>query len=123
MKKLVFVGLMLSGLLYAGKGMPVMYGGYADEDACGGWGQIVGIDRSGDGFVSVRSGAGSKYRIKDKIRRNGTKVIMCDSHGKWVGVVYGEECGTSSPIVKRQPYKGKCRTGWIYGKYVQLLAG
>ena len=123
MRKLLFMGLCLCGLAYAETSMAVMYGGYVDEDACGGWGEIRGINAKGDGFVSVRSGAGTKYKIKHKIRRNGTGVSMCDTHGKWIGVVYGKNCGTSSPIAKRQAYKGTCRTGWIYEKYVVLIAG
>ena len=61
--------------------------------------------------------------LKDKIHKNGTKVIMCDSQGKWIGVVYGSDCGTSSPIAKKQPYKGSCKSGWVYEKYVILIAG
>ena len=123
MKRLLLIGLVFSGFLYAENSMPVMYGGYVDEDACGSVGEIRGINKHGDGFLSVRRGAGTKYKIKDKIRKNGSEVIMCDEHGKWVGVVYGKNCGTGSPIAKRQPYRGNCRTGWIYEKYVVLTAG
>ncbi len=109
--------------VYADNNMPVMYGGYIDEDACASIGEIRGINKQGDGFVAIRSGASSKYSMKDKIRKNGTKVIMCDSHGKWIGIVYGKDCGTSSPIVKKQPYTGSCKSGWVYEKYVVLTAG
>jgi len=123
LKKLLFIVLCLYSLVHAETSVSVMYGGYEDEDACGGWGEIRGIDPKGDGFVSVRSGPGTKYKIIDKIRKNGTGVSMCDSHGKWEGVVYGENCKTGSPVEKRQPYKGSCHSGWIYEKYVVLIAG
>jgi len=111
------------GFVYADNSMPVMYGGDVDEDACTALGEIRGISKHGDGFVAIRNGAGSKYRMKDKIRKNGTRIIMCDSHGKWIGIVYGNDCGTSSPIAKKQPYRGKCKSGWVYEKYVVLTAG
>ena len=114
---------LLVNIIYAENSMPVMHGGYAYEDACASIGEIRGIDKYGDGFVSIRSGAGSKYSMKDKIHKNGTKVIICDNHGKWIGIVYGEDCGTSSPIVKKQPYKGSCKSGWVYEKYIVLIAG
>ena len=114
---------LLVGFTYADNSMPVMYGGYVDYDACGAIGEIRGINKKGDGFVVIRSGAGTKFRMKDKIRKNGTKIIMCDNHGKWIGIVYGEDCGTSSPIAKKQPYKGSCKSGWVYQKYVVLTAG
>ena len=123
MKKVIMLFSLLLGFIYADNSMPVMYGGDTDEDACASIGEIRGIDKQGDGFVAIRSGAGSKYSMKEKIRKNGTKVIMCDSQGKWVGIVYGEDCGTSSPIAKRQPYKGRCHSGWIYEKYIILIAG
>ena len=123
MKKVMMIFSLLVSVVYSGNGMPVMYGGYVDEDACASVGEIRGINKQGDGFVAIRSGAGSKYALKDKIRKNGTKVIMCDSQGKWIGVVYGRDCGTSSPIAKKQPYKGSCKSGWVYEKYVILIAG
>ena len=103
--------------------VPVMIGGEPDEDACGGTGEIRGISRYGDGYVAVRSGPGTKYKIIDKIYRNGMHVAMCDTNGKWEGVVYGNgKCGTGSPVPKPQPYKGKCKSGWIYKQYVKLIA-
>ena len=103
--------------------VPVMIGAEPDEDACGGVGAIRGINRYGDGFIAVRSGPGIGYRIIDKIYQNGTRVAMCDSHGRWEGIVYGNgNCGTGSPVPRRQPYNGECRVGWVYGKYVRLVA-
>jgi len=123
MKKTLMIFSFLVGFVYADSGMPVMYGGDADADACAALGEIRGISKHGDGFVAIRNGAGSKYRMKDKIRKNGIRVTICDSHGKWIGIVYGEDCGTSSPIAKKQPYKGQCKSGWVYEKFVELIAG
>jgi len=124
MHKTVWITTILFGFAYAGSSMPVMYGGYPEEDACGALGVIRGIDKHGDGFVAIRRGAGTRYRIKDKIYKNGTQVWMCDSHGKWIGILYGKsDCGTGTSISKRKPYRGSCKSGWVYTKYVVMTAG
>lgn len=103
--------------------VPVMVGGEPDLDACGGAGVIRGISSHGDGFVAVRSGPGTKYKLIDKIYHNGVSVAMCDAHRKWEGIVYGgSNCGTGSPIANKQPYSGPCKVGWVFGKYVKLVA-
>lgn len=118
MNKFLFISLIFN-FLYAENFISVKYGGEPDLDACGGVGWIKGINKNGDGFVSVRNGPSTKYKIKNKIYKNGTQVFICDDSGKWIGVVYGkDDCDVSSPILKRQSYKGQCRSGWIYGKYV-----
>ena len=102
--------------------VPVMIGGDPDDDACGG-GRIRGISRHGDGFIAVRSGPGTNYKMIDKIYRNGTWAAICDSHGKWDGIVYGDgNCGTGIAIANKHPYSGPCKVGWVYGKYVKLVA-
>ncbi len=104
--------------------VPVMIGGDADMDACGAVGMVRGISRYGDGFLAVRSGPGSKYKIIDKFYRNGEEVIMCDSKGKWIGIVYGENCGeVYDNIAKQKPYEGTCRSGWVFEKYIRFIAG
>ena len=124
MKNILLYSILLCYFSYANENIPVMYGGETQEDACGSWGEIQGISKHGDGFIAIRNGPGSKFKIKDKIYYNSTQVTLCDFHGKWIGIVYGDtDCGTSSPIPKRQPYKGKCKVGWIYEKYVRLTAG
>jgi len=104
--------------------VPVMIGGDPDLDACGATGVIRGISRRGDGFVAARSGPGTKYKMIDKFYRNGEMVIMCDWKGKWVGIVYGEDCGDANDnIAKRKPYEGSCKSGWIFEKYIRMIAG
>jgi len=129
MQKMALFVLFLLGILpgfidaETGAKVPIVIGAYPDEDACGGLGEIRGIDKNGDGFVAVRSGPGTRYKIIDKIYSNGTRVHMCSSTGKWEGVVYGKgDCGTGSPLPAPQAYKGRCKSGWIFHRYVHLIA-
>lgn len=105
---------------------PVMVGGEADIDACGGFGVVAGLDLQGDNFLAVRSGPGTKNKMIDKIFTD-REVILCDRKGNWLGIIYFDnpdiDCGVSSPIAKRGPYRGSCKSGWVYKKYVSLIAG
>ena len=123
MKKILFIlFIFINSFAIADESMPVMIGGETNHDACGAIGKVQGLDINGDGFLAVRQGAGSEYLMIDKLH-NGDDVIFCDSQGKWIGIVYGKDCGTSSPIVKRQPYKGPCKSGWVFEKWVTVTAG
>lgn len=118
----LLAGFVMSGAAFA---QPVMVGGEPSLDACGSTGVVAGLNPAGDGFLAVRSGPGTGHSIQDKIR-NGQGVIFCDQRGSWVGIVYskkGTSCGVSSPIARRQPYRGPCRSGWVHEKYLKLLAG
>lgn len=123
---IVVAGLIPGLDLAAGQGRPVIVGGEASFDACGGVGEVVGLDPNGDNFLAVRSGPGSGFKIVDKIH-TGQQYFDCDSSGKWVGIVYSKkpdaDCGVSSPIAKRTPYRGPCRSGWVFRKYTKLIAG
>ncbi|WP_336959345.1 hypothetical protein [Sphingobium aquiterrae] len=33
------------------------------------------------------------------------------------------DCGVSSPVESRRPYRGPCRSGWVSSAYVALVAG
>jgi Bacterial SH3 domain len=102
--------------------VPVMVGGEADYDACGGQGQVSGLDPQGDNFLTVRAGPAKRNAAIDRLR-SGSTVQICDSSGNWIGIVYGSGCGTGSPLPKRQPYKGPCKSGWVFKKYVTVTAG
>ncbi|WP_193315863.1 integron, partial [Poseidonibacter ostreae] len=116
MRKKIVIGLLVLGSsLFAEKSVPVMVGGDSDFDACGGTGIIKGLKVNGDGFLAVRKGPDSKYKMIDKLY-NGNNVWLCDTKGKWEGVVYGKNCGVGGTIPKRQKYSGQCKSGWIYGK-------
>ncbi len=87
-----FITLMLSFAampVFAGGAVPVMVGGVAKLDACGGLGEVRGLNQSGDGFLAVRMGPGRKYPMIDRLY-NGNQVYFCDSHGEWIGIVYGK---------------------------------
>ena len=103
--------------------VPVMIGGEPDMDACA-IGTIGGLSKNG--FLAVRSGASTKYPILDKLH-NGDSVSLCDTKGKWEGVVYGEDCRSggrdapSSIIPKRKRYEGSCNSGWVYHKWIKNI--
>ncbi len=75
--------------------VPIVIGGDTRLDACGGSGQIVGLDPNGDGFLSVRSGPGGRpFREIDRLF-NGNLVYICEERGPWVAVVYPVEAGAA----------------------------
>jgi hypothetical protein len=97
----------------------VMVGGDAEFDACGGFGIVMATTTA----ISFRNG---KMNF-DKIEAN-TYVSSCDTSDdkRFIGVIYGtkgQDCGVSSPIPKRQEYKGPCKSGWIKAEFYELLAG
>ncbi len=106
---------------------PVQVGGDAEFDACASQGQIARLDPKGDNFLSVRSGPHSKRQELDRLRE-GTSVIICEKRGRWLGIVYPApgtttDCGLSSPRTKRSPYTGPCRSGWVFDRFVDVVAG
>jgi hypothetical protein len=109
----------------AGDTFPVMVGGLAELDACGGLGEVQGLNPRSNGFLAVRKGPGSHYPMIDRLY-NGDQVYFCDDHRGWIGIIYGkprQNCGVSSPLPKRQPYKGPCTSGWAHRKWLVLIAG
>jgi hypothetical protein len=103
----------------------VIAGQNAGLDACGTVGVVRGLDPQGDGFLAVRAGPGSGYTMLDKVY-NDYLLNICDTRGKWLGVVYShetEDCGVSTPWPRPAPYRGPCRSGWVYGAYVKDFAG
>lgn len=109
--------------------MPVMVGGEADLDACTSVGVVSGLAPRGDGFLAVRTGANARYKLVDKLPE-GHYVYMCSTSadGKWYGIVYAQgnkelDCGISTPINPAQPYQGKCKSGWVSGRWIKHMAG
>lgn len=133
MKKIIIILSLLIGFIYAESGRPVMVIENGDDShglICEEALMIRGIDKHGDGFVVIRSGPGSKYSIKKKVVRNGKEVVGCEHVGNWIGIIYTDtdmglgsyqkKCGLVSDYsLKQHPYKGPCKTGWIYKKYVE----
>lgn len=114
-----------AGQVRAQSAVPVMVGGEADLDACGASGRVRGLKADGDNFLAVRTGPGTRYRMVDKLR-NGQNVSMCDEKGDWIGIVYSrkdQRCGVGTPIARRQPYRGPCRSGWVHKSFIELMAG
>jgi hypothetical protein len=108
----------------AAKSTQVMVGGEEDLDACSSLSQVGGAK---SGFISLRAGPGTAYAETDRLA-NGQFVFACDTSAEWSGVVYlpgqqAPDCGVSSPIAKRGPYKGKCRSGWVRSKWLTVVAG
>ncbi len=107
---------------------PVMVGGEAEFDACGGVHKVVGLKAKGDNFLSVRAAPSVRGRERDRLKM-GRMVWSCDSteEGEWIGVVYeripGQECGVGTPIAKRRAYAGPCASGWVSGRFLELVAG
>lgn len=129
MKKVIVILSLLVGFAYADKSKAVIVS-VDDEHGhiCHGIKKIRGIDKHGDGFVSIRKGPGSKYSIKRKAYRNGEKVAICASSGNWIGIIYSTkstqgvlDCGLSlEKRTKSGSYKEtrSCQTGWIYKSYL-----
>jgi hypothetical protein len=99
-------------------------------DACGSYGSVRGLKAGGDGFVSVRSAPSTKAKEIDRLKE-ARGVIMCDvsRDGKWIGIVYPRaedplnHCGLTSPVKRPIPYKGQCKSGWVFGRYIENSAG
>lgn len=87
-------------------------------DMCSGL-RVVGLNPRGDGFLSVRSGPSTRYRKVGELY-NGNYVEGCAYSNGWHGVVYGRgDCRTN----RAGPYRGPCRSGWVSGRYVKVVAG
>ena len=91
--------------------------------------KVVGLKSEGDGFLSVRSGPGSKYRKIDELY-NGDHVLVYDAQGPWYGVLYdrGKKvltssagCGFIGTGKRPLPYPGK--KGWIHSNWLEIVAG
>ncbi|ODA66201.1 Bacterial SH3 domain protein [Methyloligella halotolerans] len=104
--------------------VPVM-AGQDSGDACGSWGQIVGLADNPDAVLPVRSGPGPDYPVIDEIKE-GQGVSMCDRKKGWEGIVYSKKdqaCGVGTPWPEPRAYSGPCKSGWVERKYVDLVAG
>lgn len=99
-----------------------------DFDACGGYGQVTGLNPQGDNFLSVRSAPTVAAEEVDRLPQ-GAGVSMCDHADGWIGIVYQAQgiddpnCETGSPALAVTPYDGPCRSGWVSERFVELIAG
>jgi hypothetical protein len=107
----------------------VKLGGDAEQDACGGVLKVIGLKARGDNFLSVRAAPSPLGRELDRLRM-GAMVWSCDSteEGEWIGVVYKRrpndpDCNVGTPIIRRRNYVGPCASGWVAGRFLELVAG
>lgn len=108
---------------------PVQIGFDGPEfDACGGYGEITGLNADGDNFLSVRAAPSTGSDEIDRLT-SGTGVSMCETADGWIGIVYeasgasGTGCGVGSPVASVRNYNGACRSGWVSQRFVELVAG
>lgn len=102
---------------------PVMVGGEESLDACGGYG-IATVTTT---LFTTNSQGYSEFKTIDASQG----VYFCDYKkdydGEYYGVVFSRDektdCGVSSPIATKQPYNGKCESGWVKKEFLLLIAG
>lgn len=101
--------------------VPVMEHASDDLDTCA-LGQVTGLRADGDGFLAVRSGPASSYPKLDELE-NGDKVWLFDQKGKWIGIVYGTEELSCSPISQDRPVPHNGKKGWVHENWIEVIAG
>jgi hypothetical protein len=76
-------------------------------------------------YVTVRSGAGSKFRKIGRLH-SGREVYICDERGDWFKVFYSSPdgpCGSgSNGGLDVQKTKG-CQSGWVEKKWIDVISG
>ena len=90
-------------------------------DTCA-YGQVAGLKSDGDGFLSVRTGPGTKYDSFDELKNND-KVWLFEEKDGWYGIVYGVDEQNCSPVEKDRPVDTIGKKGWVFGKWIVVLAG
>ena len=100
---------------------PVMIIADGDLDTCG-VGKVTGLNPKGDNFLAVRAGPGAKFKLLDKIHTDDL-VWMFQDKGDWIGIVYGSDDISCSPVKADKPYDGPGKQGWVFKKYITLIAG
>lgn len=90
-------------------------------DTCA-YGQVIGLKVDGDGFLAVRSGPASSYAKIDELK-NQDKIWLFEEKDGWYGVVYDVVEISCSPVDQDRPAEFDGKTGWVYGKWVEVLAG
>lgn len=127
MPRILFVFCLIIGaaIVYPGQAgdnrVPVMMHADGDLDTCA-FGKVSGLNPNGDNFLAVRAGPGTSYAMIDKIHTDD-EVWLFDQKGGWIGIVYGTNNVNCSPINADAPYTGPGQTGWVFGKYITVVAG
>ena len=90
-------------------------------DTCA-FGQIAGLKADGDGFLAVRKGPGTNHDKIDELV-NGDKLWLFEENNGWYGIVYGVKELSCSPVENDRPVQTNGKKGWVFGKWVDILAG
>jgi hypothetical protein len=101
--------------------VPVMERASDGLDTCA-LGQVTGLKADGDGFLAVRSGPDSGHAKLDELH-NGDRVWLFEQKGEWIGIVYGVEELSCSPVETDRKVKTDGRKGWVHENWIEVLAG
>lgn len=101
--------------------VPVMERADNGLDTCA-FGRVAGLKADGDGFLSVRRGPSTSYEAFDQLKNN-EKVWLFEEKDGWYGIVYGVDELTCSPVDQDRPVQTNGKIGWVYGKWIEVLAG
>lgn len=97
------LGALLTGTAGA-QTLDVPFDTYCPPDAqaaCFGVATVMGLDPNGDGFLAVRSGPGSNYRMLAKVH-NGDRLGVYGKQGRWYAISHGADN----------------RLGWVHGNWL-----
>ena len=130
---MVGAALLASPLLSQSNDMrPVVIGLDGPEfDACGALGQVSNLNPRGDNYLSVRARPSTAGRELDRLGPNA-EVWLCETSedGRWHGIVYGYDadgniwdCQALGLEARPRAYTGPCRSGWVHGDYILVIAG
>jgi hypothetical protein len=104
--------------------VPVNIGVVAHRNACPAKGVVSGPPGA---KIIVRDGPGVGYHQLDSLPDGQTLWLCESSFNDWAGIVYAPvnsdvDCGVSSPVSERRPYRGPCEMGWIDPKWIKIVA-
>lgn len=126
--KHILKAVIVSGLVAVGGfsfaqslDVPVMERADDGLDTCA-FGQVTGLKADGDGFLSVRRGPSVSYEAFDQLQ-NKEKVWLFEEKDGWYGIVYGVDELSCSPVETDRPVETNGKKGWVFGKWVEVLAG
>jgi len=106
---------------------PVQFGfDGPDMEACGGYGEVSGLEFTGETVLSVYAAPTADAENIDELPAR-TPVYLCEYTEDWIGIVYpssgttDEDCMIDDAIDPVQDYDGPCPSGWVIRDYVTLI--
>ena len=100
---------------------PIMEIPEEDWDTCA-FGKVANLNPDGDNFLAVRSGPSTASEMIDKIF-DGEQVWIFNDEGNWIGIVYGADNIDCPPVQSPREYQGPGKKGWVFKKFIKMLAG